>query len=51
MTTEAWKIERYQALVFEVRRIHQVDVVVVPLVIGDLGRVVVLINDKFHLNF
>ena len=39
VTTEAWKIERYQELAFEVRRIHQVEVVVVPLVIGALGRV------------
>ena len=39
MTTEAWKIERYQDLTFEVKRMHQVEVVVVPLVIGPLGTV------------
>ncbi|XP_068684473.1 uncharacterized protein [Montipora foliosa] len=39
VTTEAWKIERYKELAFKERRIHQVEVVVVPLVIGDLGRV------------
>ena len=37
VTTETWKIERYQELAFEVRRIHQVEVVVVPLVIGVIG--------------
>ena len=35
--TEAWKIERYQELAFEVRRIHHVEVVVVPLVMGAIG--------------
>ena len=39
VTTETWKIERYQELAFEVGRIHQVKVVVVPLVIGALGTV------------
>ena len=39
VTTEAWKIEGYQQLAFEVRRIHQVEVVVVPLVTGSLGTV------------
>ena len=39
VTTEAWKIERYQELAFEVWPIHQVEVVVVPLVIGALGTV------------
>ena len=37
VTTEAWKIEWYQDLAFEVKRMHQV--VVVPLVIGALGTV------------
>ena len=32
VTTEAWKIERYQELAFQVGRIHHVEVVVVPLV-------------------
>ena len=39
MTTEAWKIERYQDLAFEVKWMHQAEVVVVPLVIGALGTV------------
>ena len=39
MTTEAWKIVQYQELAFEVRWIQQVEVVVVPLVIGALGTV------------
>ena len=39
VTTKAWKIERYQGLAFEVQRIHQVKVVVVPLVIGVLRTV------------
>ena len=39
VTTEAWKTGRYQELAFEVRRIHQVEVVVMPLVIGALGTV------------
>ena len=37
VTTEAWKIERYQDLAFEVQRMHQVEVVVVPLIIRALG--------------
>ena len=39
VTTEAWKVERYQELAFEVGPIHQVKVLVVPLVIGALGTV------------
>ena len=39
VTTEAWKIEWYQDLAFDVKRMHQVEVVVVPLVIGVLGTV------------
>ena len=39
VTTEAWEIERYQELAFEIGRIHQVKVVVVSLVIGALGTV------------
>ena len=35
----SWKIERYQDLAFEVRRMHRVEVIVVPLVIGALGTV------------
>ena len=34
VVTEAWKIERYQELAFEVQWIHQVEVIVVPLVTG-----------------
>ena len=36
MRTEAWKIQRYLELAFEVQCICQVEVVVVPLVIGAL---------------
>ena len=39
VTTEAWKIERYQELAFEVGRMHRVEVIVVPLVIRALGTV------------
>ena len=39
VTTEAWKIERYQEGPFLVRRIHWVEVVLVPLIIGALGTV------------
>ena len=39
VTTEAWKIKWYQGLAFEVQQIHQVEVVVVPLVIGLFGTV------------
>ena len=35
----SWKIERYQDLAFEVRKMHRVEVIVVPLVIGALGTV------------
>ena len=37
VTTEAWKIERYQDLAFEVQRMYRVEVVVVPLIIRALG--------------
>ena len=37
VTTEAWK--QYQELAFGVQRIHQVEVVVLPLVIEALGTV------------
>ena len=37
MTTEAWKIERYQDLAFEVQGMDQLEVVVVPFVMGAVG--------------
>jgi len=36
MRAEAWKIQRYLELAFEVQCICQVEVVVVPLVLGAL---------------
>lgn len=36
--TEALKIDRSQELAFEVGRIHQVKIVVIPLVIGSLEQ-------------
>ena len=39
VTTEGYKIERYQELAFEVWRVHQVQVVVEPLITGALGTV------------
>ena len=36
MRTEAWKIQRYLELAFQVQRICQVEAVVVPLVIRAL---------------
>ena len=39
LTTDAWKIERYQEVALEVRWVHQVEVVLVPLVIGALRTI------------
>ena len=32
--TEDWKVEKYQDLAFEVKRIHHVDSAILPVVIG-----------------
>ena len=37
--TENWKVEKYQDLAFEVRRIHHVETAILPVVIGALGTV------------
>ena len=37
--TETWKVEKYQDLAFEIRRIHQVETKLVPVVLGALGTV------------
>ena len=37
--TEDWKVEKYQYLAFEVKRIHHVETAVPPVVIGALGTV------------
>ena len=35
--TEDWKVEKYQDLVFEIKRIHHVETAILPVVIGALG--------------
>ena len=35
--TEDWKVEKYQDLVFEVKKIHHVETAILPVVIGPLG--------------
>ena len=37
--TEDWKVEKYQDLVFEVKRFHRVESAILPVVIGALGTV------------
>ena len=37
--TEYWKVEKYQDLAFEVKRIHHVETAMLPVVIGALGTV------------
>ena len=37
--TEDWKVEKYQDLAFEIKRIHHVEIAVLPDVIGALGTV------------
>ena len=37
--TEGWKVEKYQDLEFEVKRIHHVETAILPVVIGSLGTV------------
>ena len=37
--TEDWKVEKYQDLVFKVRRLHHVETTILPVVIGALGTV------------
>ena len=37
--TEEWKVEKYQDLAFEVKRIHHVETAFLPVVIGTLGTV------------
>ena len=37
--TEDWKVEKYQDLAFEVRRLHHVETAILPVVIGALGTV------------
>jgi len=37
--TENWKVEKYQDLAFEMKRIHKCPVKVVPVVVGALGTV------------
>ena len=37
--TEDWKVERYQDLAFEVKRIHNVETAILTAVIGALGTV------------
>ena len=37
--TEDRKVERYQDLVFEVKRIHHVETTILPVVIGAIGTV------------
>ena len=37
--TEDWKVENYQDLAFEVRRLHHVETTILHMVIGALGTV------------
>ena len=37
--TEHWKVEKYQDLAFEVKRIHHIETAFLPVVIGALGTV------------
>ena len=37
--TEDWKVEKYQDLAFELKRIHHVETAILPVVIGALGTV------------
>ena len=37
--TEDWKVEKYQDLAFEIRKLHQVETRIIPVVIGALGTV------------
>ena len=37
--TEDWKVEKYQDLAFEVKRIHHVETAIIPVVNGALGTV------------
>ena len=37
--TEDWKVEKYLDLAFEVKRIHHVEIAILPVVIGALGTV------------
>ena len=37
--TEDWKVEKYQDLTFEIRKIHKVTTEVVPIIIGAFGTV------------
>ena len=41
---ENWKVEKYQDLAFEVKRIHRVETAILPVVIGALGTVPKLIR-------
>ena len=37
--TEDWKVEKYQDIAFEVKRIHHVETAILPVVIGALETV------------
>ena len=37
--TEDWKVEKYQDLALEAKRIHDVETAILPVVIGALGTV------------
>ena len=37
--TEDWKVEKYQDLAFDVKRIHHLETAILPVVIGALGTV------------
>ena len=37
--TEDWKVEKYQDLAFEVRRLHHVETTILPVMIRGLGTV------------
>ena len=37
--TEDWKVEKYLDLAFEVKRIHHVETVILPVAIGALGTI------------
>ena len=37
--TEDWKVEKYQDIAFEVKRIHHVETAILPVAIGSLGTV------------
>ena len=37
--TEDWKVEKYQDLAYEIRRLHHVETAILPIVNGALGTV------------